>query len=67
VFTESAARDRGWGKSVVSALVSELLKSGRMPLYVVNEQNTASINLATSIGFVDTGTREYAGQVVLSQ
>jgi len=67
VFTESAARGRGWGNSVVSALVSELLKSGRMPLYVVNEQNTASINLATSIGFVDTGAREYAGQVVLSQ
>ena len=65
VYTEPTARRRGWGKAVVAALSSDLLKSGRTPLYVVNEQNTASINLATSAGFVDTGVREYTGQIAL--
>jgi len=67
VYTEPAARMRGWGKAVITALVSELLKNSVRPLYVVNEQNTASINLAASVGFVDTHAREYAGQAVLSQ
>lgn len=66
VFTEPAARGKGWGKAVVSALAGELLKAGRTPLYVVNEQNSVSINLAASVGFVDTGAREYAGQAVRS-
>ncbi len=64
VYTEPAARRRGWGKAVVAALCSELLKKRCLPLYVVNEQNLASINLATAVGFVDTGVREYTGQVV---
>jgi len=67
VYTEPAARGRGWGKSVTSALVAALLKSRLTPLYVVNERNTASIKLAESVGFVDTGQREYAGQVLLPQ
>lgn len=67
VYTESAARGRGWGKSVTSALVASLIKSRLTPLYVVNEQNTASIKLAESLGFVDTGDREYAGQVTFPQ
>jgi hypothetical protein len=67
VYTEPAARGRGWGKSVTSALVGSLLKSRLTPLYFVDEQNSASIKLAESIGFVDTGEREYAGQVMLRQ
>jgi len=67
VFTEAAARGKGWGKAVVSALAAELIKHKRTPLYVVNEQNSASISLATSVGFVDTGAREYSGQAVLRQ
>jgi GNAT superfamily N-acetyltransferase len=66
VYTEPAARGRGWGKAVVSALVADLLKNNLIPLYVVNQQNAPSINLATSVGFVDTHAREYAGQAVLS-
>ncbi len=65
VYTNAAARGRGWGKAVMSALAGALIKDGRMPLYVVNEQNTVSIRLAESLGFVDTGAREYAGQVSL--
>jgi FR47-like protein len=65
VYTKSEARGRGWGKAVVSAVCVDLLKSGLHPLYVVHEQNTASIQLADSLGFKDTGAREYAGQVIL--
>jgi GNAT superfamily N-acetyltransferase len=67
VYTEPAARGKGWGKAVVSALVDDLLSDRLVPLYVVNQDNTASINLARSVGFVDTQAREYAGQVVMSQ
>jgi ribosomal protein S18 acetylase RimI-like enzyme len=62
VYTEPAARGRGWGKSVVRALVGLLLKAGRTPLYVVAENNEYSIRLAETVGFVDTGRREYVGQ-----
>jgi len=65
VYTKAEARGRGWGKAVVSAVCVDLLKSGLHPLYVVHEQNTASIQLADSLGFKDTGAREYAGQVIL--
>lgn len=65
VYTEPVARGRGWGKSVVMALASDLLQRGLRPLYVVNENNTASISLATSVGFADTGAREFSGQAVL--
>jgi ribosomal protein S18 acetylase RimI-like enzyme len=66
VYTEPAARGRGWGKAVVMALANDLLQRGLRPLYVVNEHNTASISLATSAGFVDTNAREFSGQVVLA-
>ncbi len=65
VYTKAEARGRGWGRSVVSAVCTELLRSGLQPLYVVHEQNTASIQLAVGVGFEDTGAREYAGQAVL--
>ncbi len=65
VYTEAAARGRGWGKAVLSALVASLLKESRTPIYVVNEQNTVSIKLAESVGFVNTGAGEYAGQATL--
>ncbi len=65
VYTKSEARGRGWGKAVVSAVCAELVKNNLQPLYVVHEQNTASIQLAQSLGFKDTGAREYAAQVIL--
>ncbi len=65
VHVHPAGRERGWGKSVVSALVSELLGSGVRPLYQVAETNSVSIRLAESLGFRDTGFREFSGQVVL--
>lgn len=64
VYTEPAVRGRGWGKAVVSSLISLILKSGRTPLYVVSESNDYSIRLAEAVGFTDTGYREYVGHAV---
>ena len=64
VYTDPAVRGRGWGKAVVRALVGLILKSGRLPLYVVAENNEYSIRLAAAVGFQDTGHREFIGQAV---
>jgi hypothetical protein len=40
------------------------VRSARHPLYVVNEGNDASLALAKSVGYVDTGVREFAGEGV---
>ncbi len=64
VYTDPAARGRGWGRSVVASVVESLLKAGRRPLYVVAESNAASIRLAEAVGFLDTGLREFVGQAV---
>jgi len=64
VYTDPPVRGRGWGKSVVRALVATILKLGRLPLYVVAESNEYSIRLAEAVGFEDTGQREFVGQAV---
>ncbi|MEZ4645738.1 MAG: GNAT family N-acetyltransferase [Chloroflexota bacterium] len=56
---------QGWGRSVVAAMVQYLLENGRTPLYVASATNTASINLAESVGFVDTGLRTWMLQGTL--
>jgi ribosomal protein S18 acetylase RimI-like enzyme len=58
VRTQAGYRRRGLGRSVVSAAAQYILENGRTPLYVVAEQNEASIQLAESLGFADTGARE---------
>lgn len=55
VYTNPQYRQRGWGRSVVSALARDLLESARIPLYEVTAQNEASLNLAQALGFIDTG------------
>jgi ribosomal protein S18 acetylase RimI-like enzyme len=64
VYTDPAVRGRGWGKSVVAALVGLIRQAGRTPLYVVAESNEYSIRLAEAVGFDDTRHREYVGQAV---
>jgi ribosomal protein S18 acetylase RimI-like enzyme len=59
VNTRPQHRRRGWGRSVVAALVQHVLSTGRIPIYVVSEDNEASIGLAEGVGFVDTGAREW--------
>jgi RimJ/RimL family protein N-acetyltransferase len=61
VRTQPWAQGRGWGKAVVAACANTLLQAGVQPLYMVSEGNEASIRLAESVGFADTGTREFAG------
>lgn len=56
VYTNPQHRQRGWGRSVVAALVQDLLESGQTPLYEVSQENEASIKLAQSLGFVYTGS-----------
>lgn len=50
VYTLPQARRRKLAQSVVSAAVTELLRSNRLPRYQVEETNTASILLAESLG-----------------
>lgn len=65
VNTDPSHRRQGWGRSVVAAMVQHLLESGRTPLYVVAAGNTASMQLAESVGFVDTGVRRFILQGTL--
>ena len=62
VRTVPAARQRGWGKAVLSASSAWVVRSARTPLYTVSEANKASIALARSVGYVDTRGREFAGE-----
>lgn len=65
VTTQPGYRRRGWGRSVVSSMANYLLENGRTPLYVVAQNNEASIQLAESVGFTDSGIREIMIQAVL--
>lgn len=67
VSTRPQYRRQGWGRSVVAALSGHLMEAGRVPLYVVSEENTASANLAESVGFTDTGVREQFLQASLKE
>ncbi|MBN1563303.1 MAG: GNAT family N-acetyltransferase [Anaerolineae bacterium] len=64
VHTDAAARQRGWGISVTSALTQMLLASGRTPIYLVEPENEASRNLAEKLGYVDTGAQQIYADVV---
>jgi len=57
-------RGRGYGRSVVSAVVSGLIKLGVTPVYSVAESNAASRAVAEAAGFVDTGAREVMAQAI---
>jgi GNAT superfamily N-acetyltransferase len=66
VQTDPAARRQGLGQGVASALTSDLLKDGIRAMYLVENGNEASVELAESLGFVDTGSRQvYADTVYL--
>lgn len=64
VHTEQAARERGWGRAVLTACTTWAIHSARQPLYVVNGENKASVALADAVGYVDTGAREFAAEGV---
>jgi ribosomal protein S18 acetylase RimI-like enzyme len=56
-----AVRNRGLGKSVVSAVSTQVLQAGRTPLYIVDPSNAASIRLAERLGYRNTHTFEISG------
>jgi len=58
VHTRDNFRRLGLGRSVVAALIREVIETGRTPIYVVSENNEPSTHLAKSVGFVDTGFEE---------
>ena len=64
VHVQPERRQRGWGRAVVNALVGELIKQQITPLYSVDEENDISLELASSVGFVDTGAREITAQAI---
>jgi RimJ/RimL family protein N-acetyltransferase len=66
VYVHPKGRGRGWGKSVVSACTAALLEERLRPLYLVEEGNEASIQIAEGLGYVDTNARELTGEGQLS-
>ncbi len=64
VQTEPEARQRGWGRSVAAALTERILQSGRIPIYLVEPDNEASVRLATGLGYLDTGSRQLIADAV---
>jgi ribosomal protein S18 acetylase RimI-like enzyme len=67
VFVQVAesVRRRGLGKSVVSAVCTQLLQRNRAPLYITRTDNVASRKLAERLGFQDTGAFELSGALAL--
>jgi len=67
VQTDSAVRERGYGKSVCAALCRDLLERKKDILFSVEEDNLPSVRLAQGLGFEDTGEREilFRGSVLI--
>jgi GNAT superfamily N-acetyltransferase len=65
VYVHPKGRGRGWGKSVVSACTNALLDEGLRPLYLVEEGNEASIQIAEGLGYVDTGSKHFVAEGTL--
>ena len=63
VHVDETARRKGWGRACLKALCASLVKQGTTPIYVVDEENHASQDLAMDVGFTDTGAREVFAQV----
>lgn len=58
VQVDPASRERGYGRSVCAGLCQYLLDGNTSVLFSVEEGNHASLRLAQSVGFEDTGERE---------
>jgi FR47-like protein len=64
VHVEAEGRHRGWGRSVAAAVTERVLASGRIPIYLVEVENLASVELAESLGYVDTGAKQVFADVI---
>jgi GNAT superfamily N-acetyltransferase len=59
-----AAQERGLGESVLQTCTRWVIRSGRRPLIIVAAEDNQTMALAESVGYVDTGARELAGEAV---
>jgi len=59
VYVEPDFQMQGWGRAVAQATVNALLEARLLPLYITAEGNKAARQLADSLGFVDSGAREF--------
>lgn len=62
VYVHPKGRERGWGKSVVSACTAHLLEERLRPIYMAEARNHASVRIAEGLGYVDTGLYEFVGE-----
>ena len=58
------ARDRGLGEAVLAACTRWVVRSGRHPLVIVGTRDEHGTRLAEQVGYVDSGARELASDVV---
>ncbi len=58
-----SARERGFGRAVVTACTRWVIRSGRHPLSVIEAEDDGAAYLLETVGYVDTGARELAGEV----
>ena len=65
VRVQEAARNRGLGRSVVSAISAQILALGRTPLYSASVDNLPSQHVAAALGYHDTGSWELSGALGL--
>lgn len=65
VHVAESVRNRGLGKSVVSAVSHEILAQNRTPVYMTASDNIASQRLALRLGYQDTGMWELSGAMSL--
>lgn len=61
VSVVESLRNRGLGRSVVSAVSAQVLDMGRVPLYMTGEDNAPSRRLALALGYHDTDARDLTG------
>jgi hypothetical protein len=58
------AQERGLARSVLATCTRWAIRSGRRPLMTVNVEDDGGTALAEAVGYVDTGARELAGDIV---
>jgi len=59
VWTDPEFRNRGMGRSVVSAATRHLLASGRVAIYITARDNLASLSLCQALGYQKFGEDLY--------
>lgn len=65
VRVAESVRNRGLGKSVVSAVSTQILDQARIPLYSAALDNVASQHVALALGYRDSGGWELSGALGL--